>query len=374
VTRSLFDLPGGPLAVAVGGGVRHSGQDVPGQPGTLSADVLGFGSTFIHGTETNENIYVELNAPLLKDAPFAKSLELDLAGRWDHYASIGDAKNPKVGLKWQPIRQITVRGTYAKGFRAPGPGERGNSAVTFFSTAPSDDERCPFTGLPSDCGFGGASAVATGDPNLAPETSRSYSAGIVLQPIRAISVAVDWWEVKRTNEITADFSGGEFVRGPVQAAYPDLPGPIISFVAPYRNLGQDTPKGIDFELHGKYEIGPGTVAADIYLTHLISQVICQTPDRTTCADVVGTHGPTSISGNTGTPRDRGLATLSYDMPQAAAVSLSTIRAATRIPTRHWVTTVAWIPGSRPAAPAHSPMLMRSGTSMSRSSFRSMRMS
>jgi iron complex outermembrane receptor protein len=316
VTRSLFDLPGGPLGVAVGGGVRHSGQDVPGQPGTLTADVLGYGSTFIHGTETNENIYVELDAPLLKDAPFAKSLELNLAGRWDNYAEIGDAKTPKVGLKWQPIKEITLRGTYAKGFRAPGPGERGNSGVTFFTTAPSDDARCPFTNLPTDCGFGGASAVATGDRNLAPETSRSYSGGIVLAPIPEISLAVDWFEVKRVNEITADFADGVFVRGPVQAAYPDLPGPIVSFVAPYRNLGQDEPKGVDFELHGKYRFGPGTFATDVYLTHLISQEICQTPDKTTCADVAGTHGPTAISGNTGTPKNRGMATFSYDMVQA----------------------------------------------------------
>jgi iron complex outermembrane receptor protein len=316
VTRSLFDLPGGPLAIAVGGGGRHTGQDVPGQPGTLSANVLGFGTTFIHGTETDENLYAELDAPLLKDAPFAKALELDLAGRWDNYASIGSSKTPKIGLKWQPLEQITVRGTYAKGFRPPGPGERGNSGVTFFTTAPSDDQRCPFTGLPTDCGFGGASAVATGDPNLSPETSRSYTGGIVLQPIPQISFAIDWWEVRRVNEITADFSDGNFIRGPVQAAYPNLPGPITSFVAPYRNLGQDEPKGIDYELHAKHDMGPGTLSADIYLTHLISQEVCQTADKSACANVVGTHGPSAISGNTGTPQNRGMATFSYDMAQA----------------------------------------------------------
>jgi iron complex outermembrane recepter protein len=308
-TRSLFELPGGPLAVAVGAGGRHDGQDVPGQPGTATADVIGFGTTFIHGTETNENVYVELDAPLLK------SLELDLAGRFDNYALVGSDSTPKAGLKWQPLQQVMLRGTYAKGFRAPGPGERGNSGVTFFSTAPSDPLRCPFTNLPTDCGTGSASAIAIGDRNLAPEKSTSFTGGIVLTPIPEISLSVDWWEIKRVNEITADFSAGEVIRGPVQAAYPNLPGPIVSFTGPYRNLGVDEPKGIDYEMHAKYSVGPGTVGLDVYFTHLISQEICQTADKTSCTNVVGTHGPTAISGNTGTPANRGLATLDYNIAQ-----------------------------------------------------------
>jgi iron complex outermembrane receptor protein len=304
-TRSLFDLPGGPLAMAFGAGARHSTQDVAGQPGTATADVIGYGTTFIHGTETNENVYVEF------DAPIVKTLELDLAGRFDNYALIGNSSTPKAGLKWQPIKEVMLRGTYAKGFRAPGPGERGNSGVTFFSTAPSDPARCPFTGLPLDCGSGSASAIAVGNQNLSPEKSTSYSGGIVLQPIPQVSVSVDWWEIKRVNEITADFSTGEVIRGPVQAAYPMLPGPIISFTGPYRNLGVDEPKGIDFEVHGKFDLGPGKVGMDFYWTHLISQEVCQTSDESTCVDVAGTHGPTSISSNTGTPANKGMATLHY---------------------------------------------------------------
>ena len=308
-TRSLFDLPGGPLAIAFGTGVRHDGQDVPGQPGTATADVIGYGTTFIHGTETNENAYVEL------DAPIVKSLEVDAAGRYDHYAQVGSSSTPKVGFKWQPLEQIMFRGTYSKGFRAPGPGERGDSGVTFFSTAPSDPARCPFTNLPTDCGSGSASAVAVGNPALSPEKSTSWTGGLVLTPIREVSMAVDWWEVKRVNEITADFSTGEIIRGPVQAAYPNLPGPIVSFTGPYRNLGVDMPKGIDYELHARYLVGPGTAGFDFYWTHLISQEICQTSDKSTCADVAGTHGPTSISGNTGTPKDRAMATIEYNVNQ-----------------------------------------------------------
>ena len=315
-TRTLFDLPGGPLALAFGGGIRHDGQDVAGQPGSAEGDVIGFGTTFIHGTETNENVYVELNAPFLKDAPFAKSLELDVAGRFDNYALVGHASTPKVGLKWQPIEQIMLRGTFAKGFRAPGPGERGDSGVTFFSQPPPDDLRCPFTNLPSDCGSGSASGIVLGNPNLRPETSKSYTVGIVLTPIREITMAVDWWQIKRRDEVLSSFGGGTDIRGPVQAAFPNLPGPVISITAPYENLGQDAPKGIDYELHAKYEVGPGTFGLDFYFSHLISQQICQTSALDSCADVAGTHGPSSISGNTGTPRNRAQGTLEYNTSRA----------------------------------------------------------
>ncbi|HTY93219.1 MAG TPA: TonB-dependent receptor [Steroidobacteraceae bacterium] len=304
-TRPLFDLPGGPLSIAIGGGARHDGQDVPGQPGSLVGNVIGVGTTYIHGTDTSENVYVELDAPIIK------SLEVDLAGRFDNYATVGTATTPKAGFKWQPLQQIMLRGTYSRGFRAPGPGERGNSGVTFFSATPSDPARCPFTNLPDDCGSGSGSAVVQGTPSLKPEHSTNYTAGIVLTPIREISLSVDWWEIRRSGEIISDFADGNFVRGPVQPAYPDLPGPIVSYVAPYRNLGVDMPKGIDYELHVKYPIGPGTAAFDAYYSHLISQEICQSSDPSTCADVAGTHGSSGISGDTGTPADKASATLAY---------------------------------------------------------------
>ena len=305
-TRTVLALPGGPLRIAFGAGARHSGQDDPGQPGTITGNVLDYGTTFIHGTETNENVHAEIAAPLLK------SLEADAAVRFDNYAGTGNATTPKIGLKWQPFEAVVLRGTYSRGFRAPGPGEKGHSGVTFFTTAPPDPLRCPTTALPSDCGGGSARPDVVGNPLLKPEKSENYTLGIVLQPIRQVSLSVDWWEIRRTDEIELQFADTALIRGPVQAAYPTLPGPIVSFAAPYLNLGVDEPKGLDFDLQTKFELGAaGTVGFDLAYTHLISQWICQTSDPTTCVDVAGTHGPSGISGDTGTPRNRSQATLDY---------------------------------------------------------------
>jgi iron complex outermembrane receptor protein len=309
-TRSLLNLPGGPLGFAVGAGARHDGQDVPGQPGTLSGDVLGNGTTFIHGTDNNENFYLELNAPLLKSLPLVQTLELDVAGRIDNYGGVGSDITPKVGLEWKPIDQVMFRGTYSQGFRAPGPGERGNSGVTFFSTAPVDPLRCPYTNLPTDCGGGEASGISVGNPALKPEKSRNYTFGVVLQPIRQVHASIDWWEIRRSSEIISSFADGVDIRGPVQAAYPTLPGPVLAITSPYVNLGLDEPKGLDYELQSQWDIGnAGKLEVDVDYTHLISQEVCEGGPGT-CVDVAGTHGPTGISGDTGTPRNRIQGTLS----------------------------------------------------------------
>jgi iron complex outermembrane receptor protein len=303
-TRTLMSLPGGPLGFAIGAGARHDGQDVPGQPGSIEGNVLDTGTTFIHGSDNNENFYLELNAPLLK------SLELDLAGRIDNYAGVGSDTTPKLGLKWRPIEQVMFRGTYSQGFRAPGPGERGNSGVTFFSTAPTDPLRCPYTNLPDDCGSGSASSLTLANPDLKPEKSKNYTFGVVLQPLRQVQLSVDWWEIRRSGEIESDFADGINIRGPVQAAYPTLPGPIIAITAPYENVGLDEPKGLDYELRSQFDLGKaGSLELDADYSHLISQEFCQF-GPSTCVELAGSHGPTGISGDTGTPRNRIQATLS----------------------------------------------------------------
>ena len=48
-----------------------------------------------------------------------KQLELNGALRYDHYTDAGDSVTPKVGIKYKPISNLALRGTYSKAFRAP---------------------------------------------------------------------------------------------------------------------------------------------------------------------------------------------------------------------------------------------------------------
>lgn len=58
-------------------------------------------------------LFAELNVPLLKD------LNLNLAGRGDHYDDFGSAFSPKASVRWQAAPWLLVRGTLSRGFRAP---------------------------------------------------------------------------------------------------------------------------------------------------------------------------------------------------------------------------------------------------------------
>jgi iron complex outermembrane receptor protein len=307
-TTKLFTLPGGPLGFAFGGGLRHDGQSDPGQPGSLSGNVMGEGTTYINGTESNENVHAEFSIPVVKQ------FEIDPAVRFDNYASVGSSTNPGVMAKFTPITQVTIRGSYQDGFRAPGPGERGNSGVTYFEDEGDDPARCPTTHLPTDCGSGQIAGVVAGNSALKPETSRSYTFGIVLKPLPRVSLSADYWAIRRTNEIIGGVGAPTIIRGPVQSQYPTVPGPELVVLAPYENVGSDSPKGIDLQLLSNWPLFGGPMHMDVNgtYTHLTSQVYCGfNGNPTTCADVAGTHGPTGISGDTGTPQDRINATIDF---------------------------------------------------------------
>ena len=66
-------------------------------------------------------------------APILKQLEVDLSGRYDHYSTGFSHFSPKAGFKFTPIRQLALRGTWSKGFRAPSFAET-SGQITGFTT------------------------------------------------------------------------------------------------------------------------------------------------------------------------------------------------------------------------------------------------
>jgi len=134
--------------------------------------------------------YAEFNFPILA------SLSIDPAVRLSHYSTFGSATTGKIGLRWQPIEDLVLRGTWSQGFRAPNIGEL-FGLTTFAATlvdpcGPSDGSGpapqfaagCAAQGVPA--GFTQANtqiiAFTGGNPNLQPEKSHSYTAGFVYSP------------------------------------------------------------------------------------------------------------------------------------------------------------------------------------------------
>lgn len=99
---------------------------------------------------------------------------------------------------------MLVRGTYAEGFLAPSLAQLAQDDIFRTNTGRTDRYRFPVT---ADTFVDGPSAntreLRAGNPNLRPEESESYSAGVVMEVpfLRGLSISVDWWQVDATDRI-----------------------------------------------------------------------------------------------------------------------------------------------------------------------------
>ena len=136
VSRSLMDLKGGPLGLAIGTEWRKTSNSLTPQTFTDQGQIIGLGYSAYDGTQNVYAGYVELSAPVLEQ------LELSGALRYDKYESGEGKATPKLGIKWTPADWIALRASYAEGFRAPNPAENGDGGLAAFSNA-ADPVRCP---------------------------------------------------------------------------------------------------------------------------------------------------------------------------------------------------------------------------------------
>ena len=132
VNGSLFSLPAGDVQLAVGGNYRKEYQDSEVDPllnttfnsvgGVPTLNCPGPGSICSSPTQGGYNVkeaYAEVLMPILKDAPFVHSLNVDIGDRYSKYSNFGSTSNWKIALEYRPIEDLLLRGTVSKVFRAP---------------------------------------------------------------------------------------------------------------------------------------------------------------------------------------------------------------------------------------------------------------
>jgi iron complex outermembrane receptor protein len=332
-TRTLTELPGGPLSLGAGLGYYHDYlySLAPAQV----ASGAQFGSVaYALGSQNNFAAYSELSAPLLHE------LELDGAVRWDHYNTYGSSVTPKFGLKYTPLRQVALRATWGQGFRAPNPAEAGQAGSLFGGVEIPDPILCKQTAsgvqlpgsFPNTCNEF-PTGLQTTNPNLKPERSTNYTGGIILTPIEQLKFSIDYWDVKIKQDIVsqqelvdlgvpATSLQFQTVRGPpvilpqVQpngSLVPTLtPIGLIEYqVFPYVNATQTEVNGIDLGMESHVDLdGIGRFSATLNYSHMFHYYLTAPTGVTT--DLAGTHGPTGVSGDTGNPKDRAVLTLGWD--------------------------------------------------------------
>lgn len=297
VSRSLMDLPGGALGLALGTEWRRTSNSLTPQTYTDQGDIIGLGYSAYDGTQNVYAGYVELSAPVLEQ------LELSAAVRYDKYESGEGKATPKLGIKWTPADWIALRASYAEGFRAPNPAENGDGGLAAFSNA-RDPVRCAID--PDECTARQVAIITRPNPDLVPEESKSYSVGFVMQPTSTTSLTVDAWEIKRTNEIAQGSTADAIAAGSVLRDSNNLngipnTGSILAVNTEYVNANSSRVRGIDTDVRQTFDLGPGQLQLDAQWSHILKFERTEGDDT---VDYVGTHGNCDVTNCIGTPRDR----------------------------------------------------------------------
>ena len=226
-SSGFFELPGGPISIALGAEYRredaYSDYD----------DLTQSGATFLNGFATFDppaievkEAFGEMRVPILADMDFVDELSLEGAVRVSDYSTAEDpvwAYN--VGLVFAPVRDLRIRAGYARSVRAPDLSDvYATAAQTFannlvdpcsqgnpINANPNRARNCAEAGIPTtitlpdgstrpwvNAPSSGISGISQGNLNLEPEIGKSFTVGAVLQPrfLPGFSLTVDYYNIE----------------------------------------------------------------------------------------------------------------------------------------------------------------------------------
>lgn len=217
---ALFDMPAGVVGFSTGVEYRKEESEIfePANAAGTFFNALGEDK----GDFDVKEVFAEVSVPLLADLPMIRQLDMELAIRFADYSTIGNATTWKAGLSWEVNDDLRVRSTYSEAIRAPNISELyGAESQTFFSIDDScrtknlDDlsnpdvrkANCAALGIPADFNSDYDSkrveGVSSGNRDLDPEESTSYTIGLAYQPsfIDGLSITTDYWNITIDNAI-----------------------------------------------------------------------------------------------------------------------------------------------------------------------------
>lgn len=356
-SRQLFQMPGGPLTLVAGAQYFHKAQNDQDPPAIAAGTQEGI-TNFTVGSQDDTAGFVELGGKPIKQ------LELNAAVRYDHYDTYGGSATPKFGLKFTPIEMLTLRGTWGKGFRAPSISESGNSGIVYGFGLGPDPVLC--ANGPNAKGSYNAycaypiTGVQPPNPDLKAVTSTNATIGLIFEPVRAFNVSVDWYRIQLNNDIVSALETGGLsdyifiARGrpqvlpvctntttngaPCTTANVLTPVGIPEYTLyPYINAGTTRTSGIDVDLRSHFDLGNvGRLTGELNYTYISQYEISANGFN---ADVAGTHGPSEVSGDTGNPRQRAVASVTWDKGPATVTLSANYTGAFKVidPTEGWDT-------------------------------------
>ncbi len=227
----------GPYAVAQ----RLYTQTAPGVftfAGTSNAQ--GVGASGYAGTspetagrfsQENYGVYIGLETDI------TDALTVGAAGRYEHYNTFGSAWVGKVNALYKIADELSIRGSIGTGYHAPSPGQSNVSIVTTSFNG----------GVAFQAGtypVNTAIAQYYGATTLTPEKSTNYGLGVIIEPIAAMTITVDAYQIDLKDRI--GLTSPRIVSVADLAAQPALLAVGVGGQVQYFTNGFDTrTRGID---------------------------------------------------------------------------------------------------------------------------------
>ena len=248
---------------------------------------------------------VEADIPLLADAPFAQSFNINAAARYTDYETSGTVWTWKIGPTWEVNDQLRFRATRSRDILAP-------SVTQLFGAASVNPSG--ITDLHT--GINAVAPVQTSsNANLVPEIANTLTAGGVYRPswLPRFSISVDFYRIKIGNAI-ATVSGNDatvmrlcedsngtsplcnlYVRPLPFADRSPANYPTLVLASPL-NIAQFLSQGVDTEVNYNFGVGDGRVNLRGLMTYTDKQK-SQTLPGTTVLNAAGAAGLPSIRAN-----------------------------------------------------------------------------
>jgi iron complex outermembrane receptor protein len=331
ITFDAFQLDNGPVAVALGFEYRDEDFD------------LGFDEQTKAGTFGSGHLTPDMSAARVVKSLFAEtaipvlsSLEIGLAGRYDDYNDFGTTVNPKATVQFRPLDTLLLRASYGTGFKAPD--------ISILYLPPSnarvsviDTWRCSQTPEDVDgdgradvdeselsqshpCVVQGYDSVWSANPDLQPEESDNWTAGLVFSPTTDLSIVLDYYNIE-----LHELVGGEDPQSKVDEEFAlrqagetgstvgrvtrSTTGRIERLFYTQENIETMKTDGLDAEIRYAFSAGRvGDFTTTLRWTHVLSYE----------ADYANGEGMQDWVGHFRHPQDRGQLTLNWNLRDLAA--------------------------------------------------------
>lgn len=284
----LMKLPSGDVEYAAGFQSFKTGVDRKPEAALASGDISGLGGAQLPFTRDRSvnAVFGEVRTPLTKD------LEFNVSGRRDDYSDFGISDTYKLNTRWKLAPTIVARASIGTGFKAPG--------LTSLWAPQSTGTSAQFTDpkFPQNKNVQ-ANEIGGGNPDLKPEESKQRSFGIVLTPMRDLSLSLDAWAIKidgkittaSTQEIVTRYRSGD-------PAYSGLvvlnntTGEVETVKNVAANIGSADYRGVDLNMGYRYKLTEaGTLGLSLYGTWMLKA------DETSPSGAVSKKVGTMVDGN-----------------------------------------------------------------------------